>query len=229
MKLLPDPLPTHPKPRDRDEIIEWTRERLRLKDFVILDTETTGFDPGDEVVQIGIIDADGSELLDTLVKPEEPRLMPKRAEEVHGITMEMLANAPTLFELAQQIMNEIDDRLVICYNDQFDMRLIEQTSSKYDLSSRGCNLQMKSDCAMLAYSQFIGTPGKYSGQYKWQKLPRLNEENHKAVSDCHLTLALMRDIAAISKHSELPSLTIDYAQPDVQTIIREAIPMRRMI
>ena len=202
MPLLPSPLPVHPIPDDRDVIIDWARERLSKRDFVILDTETTGRERSDEVVQIGIIDSDGAELMDTLVKPETPRTMPPKAFEVHGITMKMLESAPTLYELAPQILSVIAERWVVCYNDDFDMRLIEQTANKYDLPKRGRKLELKSKCAMIAYSQFIGERSKFSNDYAWQRLPRLTDENHKAADDCRLTLDLIREVANVPKRSE---------------------------
>jgi DNA polymerase III subunit epsilon len=202
MSLLPDPLPEHPCPQDREEIIAWARQRLCQRDFVILDTETTGRAAGDEVIQIGIIDPDGVELIDTLVRPEKKRRMPKQAQEVHGITMAMLKDAPTLYELAPQILNAIASRFVICYNDEFDMRLIKQTANKYKLTERGRNLPMKSKCAMIAYSQFIGERSRFSAEYAWQKLPRRLDEHHKAVDDCQLTLDLIRELADSRKKGE---------------------------
>jgi len=51
---------------------KWAREVLaNKKDYVILDTETTGLGCA-EIVQIGIIDLDGKILLDSLVKPSIP-------------------------------------------------------------------------------------------------------------------------------------------------------------
>jgi DNA polymerase III subunit epsilon len=215
MALLPDPLPIHPVPEDRDVIIDWARKLLNTKDFVILDTETTGLGHADEVVQVGIIDADGRELIDSLVKPEKARRMPRRAQDVHGISMKMLANAPTFFELHPQIIEAVAGRVVLCYNAAFDMRVMVQTARKYDLEERGCQLDLRSDCVMIAYSQFIGEYRKYSHGYAWQKLPRLSQQNHKAVEDCQLTLDLMREVAAVPRQSELLKISVgiyDFAE-----------------
>ncbi len=208
MTLLPNPLPLHPQPDDRDIIIDWARGLLSAKDFVILDTETTGLGLTDEVVQIGIVDADGRALIDTLVKPEKTRRMPKKAQEVHGISMKMLKNAPTFFELFPQLMSSIAGRWVVCYNDAYDMRLLEQTADKYGLSKRGCNLHLRSKCAMAAYSQFIGERSKFAGNYAWQRLPRRNEQSHKAVDDCLLTLDLLRELADTPKQGEMLQLNV---------------------
>lgn len=216
MPLIPTPLPPHLNPDDRDVIITWARRLLSTRDFVILDTETTGCDRSDEVVQIGIIDAGGAVLMDTLVKPEKTRRMPKQAMEVHGISMKMLKKAPTFFELFPQILSSIGDRWVVCYNDEFDMRLLEQTAEKYDLGNRGCNLNLKSKCAMAAYSQFIGARRKYSDEYAWQRLPRHNEQDHKAIDDCHLTLDLIRELADCAKQTELINFNVEAASDQNQ-------------
>jgi DNA polymerase-3 subunit epsilon len=221
MALIPDPLPIHSKPSDRDVVIDWARDLLVQKNFVILDTETTGAGTTDEIVQIGIIDADGIGLVDSLVKPEKTRRMPPKAQEVHGISMKMLKNAPTFFEIFPGILNAIGDKWVICYNDSFDIRLIEQTASKYDFSSRGYQVDMRSKCAMSAYSQFIGAIGKYS-DYAWQRLPRREAIDHRAIDDCYLTLDLIKEIAATPKHQELISITLSESSEMILTGVEEA-------
>ena len=55
---------------------------------VFLDTETTGLHGRAEIVEISIIDYDGSVLFDKLVKPRQP--IPRDAVTVHGITDDMV-------------------------------------------------------------------------------------------------------------------------------------------
>jgi len=45
---------------------------IESRDFVILDTETTGLYDDDEIVSIAIINSDGQTLLNQLVKPVRP-------------------------------------------------------------------------------------------------------------------------------------------------------------
>lgn len=203
--LLPDPIPKHPRLKDRDFVIYWSRERLKKRDFVILDTETTGLGDKDEIVQIGIIDCHGNELINSLVKPEKNRRMPKEAQEIHGITMKMLENAPTFYELVPHIRKAVGWRQVVCYNNQFDMRMILQTAHKYKLLERGRQLKLRSQCAMIGYSQFIGEKAKFKEDYLWQKLPRPDGfEKHSALDDCHLTLKLIHDMANTMRRNDPP-------------------------
>jgi hypothetical protein len=60
----------------------WARVLLAEGDFVIFDTETTGFEDHDEIIQIGIVDHTGAVLLDQLIQPTQPILN----TQYHGIT-----------------------------------------------------------------------------------------------------------------------------------------------
>lgn len=59
---------------------------------MILDTETTGLDYDDKIVEIAVIDLDGNVLINTLVDPN--KAIPKEATEIHGIANKMVENAP---------------------------------------------------------------------------------------------------------------------------------------
>ncbi len=59
---------------------------------VYIDTETTGLDKDAEVIEISIVDWDGSVLFTSLVKP--PRAIPLDAQRVHHIKDADFASAP---------------------------------------------------------------------------------------------------------------------------------------
>lgn len=96
---------------------------------IVLDTETTGFDPetGDRIVEIGAV-----ELMNHLptgrtfhryINPERP--MPTAAFEVHGLSDEFLRDKPRFAEIAGDFMKFVglDARLVI-HNAAFDMKFL---------------------------------------------------------------------------------------------------------
>ena len=96
---------------------------------IVLDTETTGFDPaqGDRIVEIGAV-----ELLNHLptgrnfhkyLNPE--RAVPAEAVAIHGLTDEFLRDKPLFAEIAAEFMAFIgtDARLVI-HNAAFDMKFL---------------------------------------------------------------------------------------------------------
>lgn len=86
--------------------------------WAIVDLETTGIGPDDKIVEIAVITMRFGKIIDrwsSLVNPGRP--IPQDAVNVHGITDEMVANAPSI----DQIRDEITSRLnaatvVIGYN-----------------------------------------------------------------------------------------------------------------
>jgi DNA polymerase-3 subunit epsilon len=85
---------------DHQAAIDQARAWLTTPDAVILDTETTDLDG--YLVQIAIVDMQGTPLLNTLINPQAPIRL--GAERIHGITAEAVADAPTFAHLAEQLV-----------------------------------------------------------------------------------------------------------------------------
>jgi DNA polymerase-3 subunit epsilon len=80
---------------------------------IFIDTETTGLYPEyDELLEIAIVDSKGKTLLNTLLKPIKQTEWPI-AMEINDITPQMVANAPTLSEIAEQIEAIVKEKEVV--------------------------------------------------------------------------------------------------------------------
>lgn len=95
-------------------------------DNLIVDTETTGLEEYDEIIEISIINMKGDVLLDTLVKPTRP--IPAEATAINNITDEMVANAPSWGEVYPLVMSVLSNNKWLAWNSKFDARMITQTS-----------------------------------------------------------------------------------------------------
>lgn len=177
-------------------------KRWIRKNYVIVDTETTGLGRDARIVEIAIIDCTGRTLLNTLVKPMCE--IPAEATAIHGITNEMVADAPIWAELMPEVSELIGD-LWIAYNAKFDDRMIEQSSSHIP----ECDfpiLMGSPECAMELYAEFNGEWDDFRRKYKWKKLAEaaiaLNVYQpgtpHRALYDCQLTLGVLLGIAEAS-------------------------------
>ena len=92
---------------------------------IVLDTETTGLNSTDEILQISIIDDNSNILLDTLVHPYYHSTWPD-AEIIHGITPDMVANAPYPHELLPTIKTIFSETvLLIGYSTNFDLGFLQ--------------------------------------------------------------------------------------------------------
>jgi len=171
-------------PLTRAEAILWARARFADHRTIYLDTETTGIGPDAEIVDIGILDGDGTELLNLLVQPRRP--IPIEAMRVHGITNEAVANAQTWEEVGPLVREILSGKNVVIYNLQYDQSMLHQCNDECGLPP--LDQVNRWHCAMLAYSAFNGQIGKY-GSLKWHKLDaaadhfEISRGGHRAFAD----------------------------------------------
>ena len=97
--------------------------------FVVLDTETTGAEPGvDEPIQAAAIKVQNGQIIDKhewWIKPET-RLIHPSAMAVHGITPKILKTkrASFLKDIKQDIIDFIGPATIIAHNSPFDMSML---------------------------------------------------------------------------------------------------------
>ncbi len=92
-------------------------------EFVAFDTETSGAYPlGADVVEFGAVRWKGGKVIDTyqtLLKPREP--MSAFIIGIHGITNEMVADAPIMAEKVHEIADFMKDAYLMAHHAPFDM------------------------------------------------------------------------------------------------------------
>lgn len=97
------------------------------KTLLFFDLETTGTSTTtDRIVEIAIARATPDEVVrrSRLVNPGGP--IPKAASDVHGITDEMVADAPTFSNIARSLSDFIEGGVFVAYNGlRFDLPLLE--------------------------------------------------------------------------------------------------------
>ncbi len=148
---------------------------------VYLDTETTGLDTTDQVVDICIVDDNGRVLVDSLVKPKGT--IPPEVTCIHGITDEMVENAPTWPEIWPQVERAMAGRRVAIYNADFDVRMMQQSHHKYCLPWQLDGATFF--CIMKLYAQFHGEWNYVYASYRWQKLKAAGQQCRIALPNAH--------------------------------------------
>ena len=148
---------------------------------VYLDTETTGLEAADQIVEICILDHDGKMLINSLVKPKGK--IPILASRIHGITDEMVTDAPTWPELWPQVEAALAGRHVAIYNVDFDLNMMKNSHRKYHL--RWAFPSEAPFCVMKLYAQFYGEWNYQYGSYRWQKLEEAARQCKIAVKGAH--------------------------------------------
>lgn len=124
----------------REEIEKYCRDFLESEKHVILDTETTGLEYDDEIVEISIINMKGEVLLDTLVYTDKE--ISTGASAVNRITREK----PTIEELKEKLDEILTGKVIITYNAAFDRRMFRQSGYK--------NKKVAFTCLMNMYTEY---------------------------------------------------------------------------
>lgn len=183
------------KVRVRSRAIALARETLS-SNFLVLDTETTGLGSDAQIIEIAILNALGDIVFESYVRPTVD--CNPMAQQIHGITSEILAWAPSWPEIHDRVSEIISGKLILIYNSEYDERLIEQTCLAYELNIPNYDAR----CVMCMYSEFVGEWSDYRNSWRWHKLTKAaeivgcSEPAHRAAADARMTLGILRAIAA---------------------------------
>ena len=96
--------------------------------FAFLDVETTGLEPaaGDKICEIAVIKTINGEIADefaTLINPG--RSIPERAVSIHGINQAMVHGAPLFREVANDLLDFLQDSIIVAHNARFDLEFLK--------------------------------------------------------------------------------------------------------
>ena len=176
-------------------------ELLYRPDVMIVDTETTGMDSDDEVVEIAVIDTIGQVRLNEVIMPKVD--VSVGATQQHGLTRKVLGsmgakNWGRHHDRIGQLLGSAE--VVFAYNVEFDQQRIDQSARANGLPVlHGVTWR----CLMKEYAQ-------WRGGRTWSKLPRAYareidvssvKQEHRALPDCYMCLGLMTAVSA--KHREV--------------------------
>lgn len=127
---------------------------------IVLDTETTGFDPesGDRIVEIGAVElwnhiATG-ETYHQYINPQ--RDMPQEAFEVHGLSEAFLSDKPVFSDIAQAFLDFVGDARLVIHNASFDMKFLNAELGW--VRKPPIPMDRAVDTLMIARKKFPGSP-----------------------------------------------------------------------
>lgn len=174
----------------------WFERHHYHRDVVILDTETTGLGADAEIVEIALIDAYGGVLLNSLIRPSW--FIPTAATAIHGITDDMVATAPTFEEVREQLTDILIHATAIAWNMAFDLRMLRQAAGPDPVGggTAWC-------CAMQEYRLWWADFDPEKNDYRRISLAdaaaqqgvAVDGQPHRALTDCHTTLAVLQAMA----------------------------------
>ncbi|MFL5334955.1 MAG: DNA polymerase III subunit epsilon [Geminicoccaceae bacterium] len=155
---------------------------------VVLDTETTGLDPeqGHRLVEVAAV-----ELVDHLptgqtfhsyLNPQ--RDVPEDAFRVHGLSAAFLRDYPAFAEVADPLLEFLQDSRLIIHNAAFDIRFLNAELAL--LAREPLSLGRAVDTLLLAQRSFPGAANSLDALCRRFSVDNAARTRHGALLDCEL-------------------------------------------
>jgi DNA polymerase III subunit epsilon len=155
---------------------------------IVLDTETTGFEPseGHRIVEIGAVELFNhlptGKTYHQYINPE--RTMPKEAFDVHGLGDDFLRDKPVFRAIGQAFLDFVGDAKLVIHNAAFDMKFLNA-----ELKAAGFALLPNNqaiDTLMIARSKFPGSPASLDALCRRFGVDNSAREKHGALLDSEI-------------------------------------------
>lgn len=165
--------------------------------YTIIDVETTG--RTHRITEISILKHDGTQIIDeftSLVNPLTP--IPPEITALTGIDDDMVANAPTFEEIANDIISITEDAVFIAHNVNFDYNVIVKEFKRLDL-----NFRRKKLCTIRLTKKILSKQKSYSLGNLCNSLEIPLIDRHRAKGDAEATVKLFELLLASPKAPEV--------------------------
>ncbi len=165
-----------------------TEETNKRPREIVLDTETTGFDPvtGDRLVEIGCLElinhVSTARNFHVYLNPE--RDMPEGAFKIHGLSAEFLSDKPKFHEIADAFLEFIGDDPLVIHNAEFDMKFLNFELEK--IGKKAMPSQRAVDTVKIARQKFPGSPASLDALCKRFSIDNSSRTLHGALLDAQL-------------------------------------------
>ncbi len=155
---------------------------------IVLDTETTGIDPGSghRIIEIAAL-----ELLNHIptgrrfqcyLNPE--RDVPADAVAIHGLSSEFLGDKPRFAEVVDDLLQVIGDAPLVIHNAEFDVGFLNAELVR--LERPALSVRRIVDTLVLARQRFPGAPASLDALCRRFAIDNSARTNHGALLDAEL-------------------------------------------
>ena len=155
---------------------------------IVLDTETTGFDPesGDRIVEIGAVELMGhvatGRTYHQYINPE--RSMPEEAFQVHGLGDDFLRDKPKFAEVGQAFLDFIGDAKLVIHNAAFDIKFLNAELGWMNLPK--IPWEQAIDTLDIARKRFPGSPASLDALCRRFGIDNTSRTLHGALLDSEI-------------------------------------------
>jgi DNA polymerase III subunit epsilon len=177
---------------------------------IVLDTETTGFEPsqGHRLVEIGCLElinhVPSGRVFHTYINPE--RDVPQDAYAVHGLSYEFLKDHPPFKEVGSLFLDFIQDAPLVIHNAKFDMKFINAELKGHDFPE--VPFARAIDTLTMARKKFPGSPASLDALCKRFGVDNRARDKHGALLDAELLAQVYLELIG----GKQPGLSLHFSQ-----------------
>ncbi len=178
---------------------------------IVLDTETTGFEPseGHRIVEIGAIELVNhmptGRTYHQYINPERP--MPKEAFDVHGLGDDFLRDKPVFRMIGRAFLEFVSDARLVIHNAAFDMKFLNAELSSAGLTPLPNDRAL--DTLMIARQKFPGAPASLDALCRRFGVDNSAREKHGALLDSEILAEVYLELIG----GRQPDLVLAAASP----------------
>jgi ATP-dependent DNA helicase DinG len=179
------------------------KDRVRAMKFAVLDFETTGSQPTDEIIQVGLVIIDQLQIIErytSLVKPVAG--IPAFITGLTGINDVMVKNAPALEDVMVELQKRLTDCVLVGHQISFDLAFLQRSLDYCGYSAFAGQVLDTMDLLRIV---FPALPSLQLSMVS-QSLDVRHERPHQADSDAEATADIW--LKCMQRFNELPLITI---------------------
>jgi DNA polymerase-3 subunit epsilon len=195
---------------------------------IVLDTETTGLEPGQghRIIEIGCVELKNrtptGARYHCYVNPE--RDVPEDAQRVTNLTTEFLIDKPLFADIADAFLDFIGDSPLVIHNAEFDLKFLNAELARLQRSAIPAARAV--DTVLIARRRFPGAPASLDALCRRFDiaLDERQANGHSAILDAELLAQVYLELSG----GRQPGLDLVAASvaADSRTIVHQALPPR---
>ena len=156
--------------------------------FCIVDIETTGGNPNKgQLLEIAAVKLKGGMIIEKYQSLVNCHEIPPKVQELTGISLEMVENAPNLKSVLEEFKIFLEDDVFVAHNLSFDYKFISDSFEKYNLGQ----LYNRGLCTINLCHRTIEAE-RYGLKYITEHLGIEMDEHHRAMSDTMATAEVFK-------------------------------------
>lgn len=178
-------------------------EHERMK-FAVLDFETTGNQPADEIIQVGLVIIEDEIITNrysSFVKPVREEI-PEFIKDLTGITEDVLKEAPPLEDVIGEVLPFLRDAVIVAHNAAFDLGFLQRALDQCGYSPFDGRVLDTLDMLRIVF------PGLATLKLEMVSSAFDVEHHHPHQADSDAEATALIWLECLSRLDQLPLLTI---------------------